>query len=281
MAHHLNFNPYQGINAHYHSWLQHTEGGWVTFHSDHITHLKSALNRVLPEGYYAVSEQSLQILIAPTEWSRTRPDIAILHRGQPLSSLGAAPSSVAPTLEVQTNQMLINEDDLTAVVIYSDNQPVTRLELLSPSNKTSERNHYLAMRRKTLSAGLKLVEIDYLHETPNLYTPLLPDYSRHESGAYPYSIVIADPTPTDSSPSGITRFYCLRVDEVLPTLPIPLLEQAVVMLDFGAVYQTTFVDDRRTQLLLDYAAPPLNFETYTPTDQALILSLMERIRENH
>lgn len=251
----LNYNPYRGINAHYHSWLQQSEGGWVTFHSDHITHLKSALNRVLPQGYYAVSEQSLQIAAKMTH------------------------PVLISTLEVATADILIDEDELTAVVIYADDQPVTRLELLSPSNKTSDRNHYLAMRRKTLSAGLRLVEIDYLHETPNLYTPLLPDYSRHEAEAYPYSIVIADPSPTPASPSGITRFYCLRVDEALPSLSIPLMGTDIVSLDFGAVYQTTLADDRRPSLLLDYSEPPVNFDTYAPNDQACIHEVMSRVRE--
>ncbi|MCB9436166.1 MAG: DUF4058 family protein [Anaerolineales bacterium] len=275
----LDYNPYRGINAHFHSWLQQGEGGWVTFHSDHITHLKSALNRILPEGYYAVSEQSLQILVSGTELTRTRPDIAIMQRGPLSHPAEATQPAMIPTLEVATEEILIDEDELTAVVIYADDQPVTRLELLSPSNKTSDRNHYLAMRRKTLNAGLRLVEIDYLHETPNLYTPLLPDYSRHEPDAYPYSIVIADPSPTPASPSGITRFYCLQVDEGLPTLAIPLMGTDAVGVDFGAVYQTTFEDDRRPSLLLDYSEPPVNFDTYAPIDQARIHEVMARVRE--
>jgi hypothetical protein len=65
-------NPYQGVNAHFNSLLQNMEGGWLTFHSDHIIRLKDVINRALPSGYYAVSEQSLQIQIALSPPARAR-----------------------------------------------------------------------------------------------------------------------------------------------------------------------------------------------------------------
>lgn len=54
-------NQYLGVNAHASSWLQNREGEWVSFHHDHITDLTRGLNAILPEGYEARSEHSLQI----------------------------------------------------------------------------------------------------------------------------------------------------------------------------------------------------------------------------
>jgi len=54
-------NQYPGINTHLHSRWQ-IEGGWDTFYSSHIIHLTSALKAgLLPIGYIAEVEQSLQI----------------------------------------------------------------------------------------------------------------------------------------------------------------------------------------------------------------------------
>ncbi len=46
MVIHLNHTPYPVVNAHDNSLFQNTTGGWLTLHADHITHLKSALNRI-------------------------------------------------------------------------------------------------------------------------------------------------------------------------------------------------------------------------------------------
>lgn len=274
---HLSENPYSGVNAHFNSLLQNTHGGWLTFHSDHITHLKSYLNRILPQGYYAVTEQSLQIQISSEPRSRTRPDVVVLHRdGTP--SNHAAQSSITPTLELASHDLIEDEDELTAVIIYqSPDQPITRFELLSPSNKTSDRRHYMAMRHKTLEAGLNLVEIDYLHQTPPLFPNVLADYSHHEENAYPYMILVTDPTPTADQESGITQFYCFHIDDPIPTLAVPLLNNEAVLVDFGAVYNITFADDRRAQLLIDYEQEPENLKAYPKQDQAKIESIMSRL----
>ena len=54
-------NQYPGINAHANSWMQNRSGEWGSFHHDHITDITRALNQVLPAGYEARSERSLQI----------------------------------------------------------------------------------------------------------------------------------------------------------------------------------------------------------------------------
>jgi hypothetical protein len=54
-------NQYQGINAHLHSYWQ-SEGGWNGFHTAHIGDLSKLLKAcLLPMGYTADLEPSLQI----------------------------------------------------------------------------------------------------------------------------------------------------------------------------------------------------------------------------
>jgi hypothetical protein len=54
-------NQYQGINAHLHSYWQ-VEGGWDGFHANHIADLMRLMSaQLLPLGYTADIQQSLQI----------------------------------------------------------------------------------------------------------------------------------------------------------------------------------------------------------------------------
>ena len=241
MAIHLNKNPYHGINAHFNSFLQNTDGAWQTFHHDHITDLKNALNPLLPPGYYAVSEQSLQ--------TQCLDDVEISE-----------------------------EDILSAVEIYrvvapDDVRPVTRIEVLSPSNKTTERTHYLAMRHKTLTSGIHLVEVDYLHETPSPFLNVIGSYPQQNPESHPFYVAVTDPRQDKM------RFYEFDVDETIPVLPIPLYGADSITLDFGAVYNQTFENDRRAHLLIDYSQPPMNFSAFSTDDQTRIQAAMERVRQ--
>ena len=64
----LKQNPYRGPNAHLLSLQQTPDrdnaGLWHSFHSDYITYSVEWLNANLPDGYSALSEQSLQIEIS-------------------------------------------------------------------------------------------------------------------------------------------------------------------------------------------------------------------------
>ena len=53
-------NQYRGINPHLHSYWQ-AEGGWDSFHTNHIADLMRLINTALPTGYVADIDQSLQI----------------------------------------------------------------------------------------------------------------------------------------------------------------------------------------------------------------------------
>jgi hypothetical protein len=277
MAIQLKENPYRGINAHFNSYLQAIDHGWPTFHNDHIGDLKRALNEILPDNYYAVTEESLQIEVLGEDATPLRPDVTVLYQRGEERSGGVAIAPATPTLE--TPLLLPEEDYLSAILIYKfPDEAVTRLELLSPTNKTTHRKHYLMTRRHTLNTGLKLVELDYLHETPQLFHTVLPDYSRHQPNAFAYSITVTDPTPTAEYETGIVRYYCFHVDDPFPAVPIPLLGQESILLDFKAVYDFTCAGDRRVAMKLDYAEPPINFEAYSEGDKARILAVMERVQ---
>ena len=70
-------NQYLGINAHLHSLWQ-NEGGWDEFHASHIIYLANTLKiPLLPMGYMAGVQHSLQIRRIDTAAGKPESDVLI------------------------------------------------------------------------------------------------------------------------------------------------------------------------------------------------------------
>ena len=66
-------NPYPGVNAHLNMFLQQPDGGWESLHASMIACVVRTLDEVLPDGYYSVSERSLQVARFDFDPSEDRP----------------------------------------------------------------------------------------------------------------------------------------------------------------------------------------------------------------
>jgi hypothetical protein len=284
-------NLYPGVNPHLNSALQSTGGDWQSFHNSCIERMADFLEQVLPAGYYPFTEESLQLkridtqtgsLISPTR--RNRPDV-LINRRTVRETLSTGVSSVStPTLTLPVLEEIPDDDPIMSVVVFSlekagRGEPITRIELLSPANKPGggHYNQYMVNRNLTLQSGLRLVEIDWLHETRPLLSRI-PIYLAREEGAFPYSILVSDPRP--SIYEGMTEIYGFHVKDALPVLNIPLDGEDVATVDFGEVYNRTFQQRYAYHTVLtDYTKKPERFETYSEEDQAYILRRMAEIAE--
>jgi hypothetical protein len=288
MSIYADVNLYPGVNPHLNSFLQSDGGGWESFHTRHINDLAIAIDSALPQAYYAVAEKSLQISAYDLESGnivgkpiRTTPDVTLY---QTAATSRTTPSSSAsiPTLTFPVAEAFADEEYLAGIVIYRLDEgklpgvPVTRIELLSPGNKPLGNHywHYLSKRQETLKSGLRLVEIDYLHETRPVIQRI-PSYRDRQSGAHPYTIIVSDPRPNPEE--GPTQVYGFGVDDPLPIIAIPLADADYVTLDFGAVYHQTFASLKLFRLIVDYEQAPEHFERYSEADQALIRQRMATI----
>ncbi len=286
MALHTRKNLYHGVNAHLHSYLQYEDDGWSPFHSSHITHIAERLDTLVPLGYEVSLEKSLQLSEYYPETDegkryRPQPDVIAYDIGAQPQSYGSS-TAVLPDLTLQAIEFLeYDEEDayLTAVIvkqiIKEARIPVLRLELLSPTNKPKGDGwlHYRDKRNRTLQSRVPLIEIDYLHET-RAPSHRIPSYPDREPNAYPYVIIITDPRPTLAQ--GLTRVFGIGVDQALPPVEVPLAGDDKVMLDLNSVYDRTFEGLRAFSNRVDYAALPVNVESYHPDDQARIRAVMER-----
>jgi len=275
-------NEYRGVNAHLHSFFQNVEG-WEGFHGKHIADIAEALSAIMPAGYLVSTEKSLQIREIYPDTGKvilTRPDVMI-HDTQPSSSPTHSRLEGATLTQPLIEALFeVDEDYYTSIVILADDdsplgRPITHIELLSPSNKIGKGfEQYHQKRLATLKAGIALIEIDYLHETPPTLNHI-PSYADKQHGAFPYHISISQPIP--SFERGTSATYGFFVDESIPPISISLMNHQQIMLNLDGVYQKTFLSINLYRHLADYSILPQHFESYLPDDQTKIQAIMARM----
>jgi hypothetical protein len=285
-----NHNQYKGINAHLQSRLQETNGGWSSFHDQHIHEIARALNRILPPNYYASTEDSMQIK------TRTEPDGLVLKRQPDTSVLpprfdttsdrdSSAARFFAGMLEVEQEQYQ------KAVVLYKrtddDDIAITRIEVLSPANIGSrvESAAYDRKRDETLTAGINLIEVHYLHRSPpptglKGYVPnyAVSKYQERSPEATAYYVSVTEPLGLEESddvpgkyrvPLNI-RVYPFGVEDPLPTVSVPLAEgDDPVLLNMQVIYDSHFFE-QRWGIGVYYDQTPEHLDSYSLKDQFFI-----------
>ncbi len=275
-------NLYPGINAHLNSLIQNEEGEWESFHGTLIVDLTRALNRVLPDGYEARSERSLQIregAHAQERIRRPRPDVTVFAPSA-VRQAGRPAAGSAPALPVLETLDVDPEAFLAAVIIYEVRasekfgRPVTRVELLSPTNKPQGAGYpdYREKRSAAVAAGLPLVEIDLLHESDPVVMRL-PSYRLGQPNASAYTVVVSDPRP--SLHEGLAYIHAFNPGEACPLFDVPLAGADVLRgFDLLPAYNMTFEQSRTYPRLVDYSVEPVRFHTYSPEDQGRIRAVM-------
>jgi Protein of unknown function (DUF4058) len=289
-------NQYLGVNAHLHSYWQ-ANGDWSEFHTSYIVQLSRTFKaQLLPLGYTAGIEQSLQIRRDDGEIRRPTPDLTIYTqnsrtlREAPVAYLGDTQQLTLTLDEVLQKEETISEKPYRALALYESlekrdrGEPIAWIELLSPSNKPGGRDAatYRDKRRTLLERGLVLVEIDYLHESSPTFQGI-PDYRtratrrKAEPGSYAYRIVVVDPRPQLNK--GKIKVYQFGVDTSLPAATIPLQGNDSIDFNFGFPYHEAVQMELFTVEFVDYSQLPQHFDRYNQDDQARIANRMLAVLE--
>ena len=154
-------NPFPGMNP----FIEQT---WTDAHFRMIAGLLDELSAELPEELVASAEERVDVLApSPGTPRTTRPDVAVVditeswkHRLPPVwtSTEEAGPFSVT-----EPELMVVEEPPHRWVEIrVGSGELVTVIEILSPANKSSNRDAYRAKRREYVAARVNVVEIDLL-----------------------------------------------------------------------------------------------------------------------
>jgi hypothetical protein len=276
-------NLYAGLNAHLQSELL-ARGAWAGYHGALIAALAGTINRALPPGYIALSEESIQM---------RRPDLHIQQTPDWVG--GGAPVLPSPfqpdarVLEISPDLLRLGQDEaeetLTALGIYVDapengvepgERLLTWIELLSPSNKAGDKlARYCAKRDDLLAQGVTFLEIDLIH---GISTSLarVADYAQpgDEAARHPYAIWFIDPRrlPDGRQFTALAQF---DVNEAIPSLRIRLEENDTVLIDLGAAYAQMFAANPGWGRQVDYARPPKDIASYAQfRDLVMIAAVM-------
>lgn len=153
-----------------HDWTRVDAGTFHDFHTTWIVHLKDAMNEdLLPDGYYAMSEQRFGRPIAdiPTLRARGSADPRTIPGGDATGLL--APPRPSVRMTVSPTAAYRKARKTPTVRHVSGNRIAAIVEIASPADKDRPQGvvEFVEKLHATLDAGVHLLLIDMLPPGPN------------------------------------------------------------------------------------------------------------------
>lgn len=238
------------------------EQRWRGAHSALITYLRDALQERLPPDLIAGSEEEVVTIGAGEPPKTYRPDVQV-REPWTLKEPGAAEVTATgpPTGATEPIRVFIEDEIERWLEIRNANgRLITVIELLSPTNKLEapDRDLYLRKRRRFMSGGANLVEIDLVRQGAWIFPQLIRDVLRRSNAIYGISVHRA-------ARPGDYEVYPIGLRERLPVIRVPLRPtDADVVLDLQPLIDQCH--ERGRYHMLNYSlelTPPLSPEDAT------------------
>jgi hypothetical protein len=219
---------------------------WMTVHTQLSAEIARQLAPKLRPRYLALTtewfiwEEPDSVAVATAS---LYPDVGVVETG---SDSGGGPASVATAPLQLTTLMAVPIPHVTVEIRdTAQRRLVAAIKVLSTVNKRGEGyEEYLAKRRRILLSTAHLLEIDLLRRGRRV--PMQQSLPK-----VPYFVFLSR---AEKRP--VTDVWLVRVDEPLPTVPVPLLSgDADVPLDLQLAL-TTVYDLLGYDLAVDYSQPP-------------------------
>jgi hypothetical protein len=224
---------------------------WGGIHANLNTRIQTALNRSLPEGYYADIDEYVWLQADdPDERRRLgKPDAFISDQnGSEKAPQGRGGTAMLTAPVTVTLPKAKKRSHKYVKIVGPDNTLVlTVIEVLSPTNKDAAdgREKYLTKRDEYIASGTNLVEIDLLRggDRVPMGKPAPPDADYYifvsRAQAYPHA--------------GVWPF---TVREPIPPFPVPLkADHPGVVLELQPCINEIY-DAQRYARRIDYSQPP-------------------------
>lgn len=225
-------SPFPGMNP----YLEH-RFIWPGFHERLIIRVADALITQVVPRYYVGTQHHLFVAGGgdpgewgePTDWSGNS-DVSVLSGfGDGGAAVGTV-TALAPTaVSVPTTDEPIRAAWLE-VRSAEDDEVITVIELLSPSNKYAgrDRDRHVFKRSRLLVSRTNLVEIDLLRGGPPM--------EWHRRPPCDYSVAISRPNHRPT-----VDFWPIRLRDRLPVIPIPLRPgEAEPLIDLQALLHQVY-----------------------------------------
>ena len=249
-------SPFPGMDP----WLEHPSI-WPDFHDRLAEEISAALNATLPTPYFAQlgSREELGIIGSEHQPKIVVPDVAVHTPGGPISGTAVADG---PRTEVTASLQLRNElQDVNFVEIRDtrdDNEVVTLIEILSPSDKLpgSDRTQYLRKRELIMQSQTSLIEIDLLRCGGR---DVFGDYVSRELSqlASPPEYVVLVQRAWVRGKWIDVELFPAPLRQSLPVVAVPLRENdGEVTLDLQYAFQQTYIRGPYARGAVDYSKAP-------------------------
>lgn len=244
---------------------------WPDVHASFMVYLREYLRPLLHPRYIVSIEARVFVEGSDLEHGMI-PDASIRH-ARPEPSQGSVVLLEAdPMVEVVALPLEIEETYLTIRHRQAQQQIVTVLELVSPTNKYAGpgRDSYITKQREVRRSTAHLVEIDLLRHGPHVLA--VPEELVHQQQPYDYLVCVN----RAAAWRGRFQLYPRRLRDRLPRIRLPLtVPDPDVVLDLQAVLVRTY-EAGGYEDVLDYSAPcvpPLSAEDQRWADALIRESL--------
>ena len=225
-------NPFPGMNPYLESRRL-----WREVHNKIITEMHRYLRRTLPFRYTVIMDERVPVGNDPSRDAPARygaPDLSIRSRG-----VRERPVAAHQTEGLVTARLPLDDETSPEMFITigerGQEDPVTIVELLSPSNKITSghgRSQYLDKRQRVIFSDTHLVEIDLIRRGP-------PMPVEGYDGDAPYRHLISR---WQTRPE--VDLYPFHLQSCIPDVPVPLLgEDADVVVPLGALVDDMYEQD--------------------------------------
>jgi hypothetical protein len=237
-------SPFPGMDP----YLE-TPRRWVDFHNDLAAEIRAGLNRSLDPRYLASLTSSVAYEVVEIARRRSvQPDVSVWRSQQPADGSPTAVATIAPA-PVKSSVPLETVIQLYRVEIQTvaEEQLVTVIEILSPSNKRADHEdcaEYHRKRRDLLPSSVHRLEIDLLRggARPPLAEP---------APSAPYYVALSR-----ENRRPIVEVWPIQLADRLPVIPVPLLEpDPDVPLDLGSAVASVY-ERGAYERAIDYHSPP-------------------------
>jgi hypothetical protein len=236
---------------------------WPDFHNDFASKIRQALNRDLPEPYYAQLDVRSEVgLFDEPEMRVIIPDVSVRRHSRDDIDGGGIAVAEPHAVVSECTEIIVEQEpvELASIEVRDarTHQVVTLIEILSPSNKRPgrDRSKFLEKRAEILQSNTSLVEIDLLRTGSRIWTD--PDVARRLDSLDPppdYLVLLNRAWQRGEE----LRLYAFRVSLLsrLPVVLIPLRQsEPEVTLDLQRAFEMTYDTGPYHKGAVDYDQPP-------------------------
>ena len=236
-----------------HDWTLVDAGIFHDFHTVWTVHLRTALNRILPRGYYALAEQHAGAAVA---------DVLTLHGDSaPIGRDDPEPPTEGGTLVAEKPPRVRQRQTLEstaaarrrsiAIRHVSGDRLIALLEIVSPANKDrlSHVQEFAKKVRSALELGVHLLVIDLFspgrHDPRGMHGAIL-DLLGRSDVVRDYSVPEEEPLTLASYAAGVPNIEIylehLAVGAAILDMPLFLSEERYIDAPLNVTYESAFLD---------------------------------------